>query len=76
VRYPEHIAFPSKRYFDSLSQFYVMKWVNTYAAAKFFSPFRDRMFSFIKGIQHGNYMALPPLGPDHVLVVLRKCKIV
>lgn len=76
VRFPEHIIFPSKHYFFSMSQFSVVNWVRTYAATKFYSPFRNKVFSFVKGIQHSNYTGLPSLGPDHVLVVLRKCKIV
>ena len=71
VRYPEHIVFPSKHYFHSLSQFAMVKWVNTYAATKFLSSLRDKASSLVKGIQRGNYMALPSLVPDHVLVVLK-----
>lgn len=71
VRYPEHIVFPSKHYFYSLLQFTVVKWVNTYAATKFLSSLRDKASSFVKGIQCGNYMALPSFVPDHVLVVLK-----
>ncbi|MGD0845168.1 MAG: class I SAM-dependent methyltransferase [Geobacteraceae bacterium] len=74
VRFPEHIIFPSKGYFYSIAQFSVANWVRTYAATKFYSPIKDKVFSFVKGIQHGNYTALPSFGPDHVLVVLRKCK--
>jgi 2-polyprenyl-3-methyl-5-hydroxy-6-metoxy-1,4-benzoquinol methylase len=70
VRYPEHIAFPSKHYFYSLPQFTVTKWITTYAAKKFISSFRDKALSFAKGFPRGNYMALPSLVPDHVLVVL------
>jgi SAM-dependent methyltransferase len=72
VRYPEHIAFPSKHFFFSLPQFTVAKWVKTYAATKFISSFRDKASSFVKGIQRGNYMALPSIGPDHVLLVLKQ----
>lgn len=75
ARFPEHIVFPSKQYFFSMAQFSVADWVRTYAATKFYSPLRDKVYSFVKGIQHGNYTGLPALGPDHVLVVLRKCKI-
>jgi len=74
VRYPEHIMFPSKRFFYSIAHFSVSHWVRTYASTKFYAPVRNRIFSLVKGIQHGNYTALPSIGPDHVLVVLRKCK--
>lgn len=72
VRYPEHIVFPSRHYFHSLPQFSVAKWVNAYAATKFLSSFKDKASSFVKGIQRGNYMALPSLVPDHALVVLKQ----
>jgi len=74
LSFPEHITFPSRRYFYSIAQFSVVKWLRTYAATKFYSPIRNKVFSLVKGIQHGAYTALPSLGPDHVLVVLRKCK--
>lgn len=75
VRFPEHIVFPSKRYFHSVAHFSVRNWVKTYAATKFYSPFKDKVVSFLKGRQHGTYTGLPSLGPDHVLVVLEKCPI-
>lgn len=75
VRYPEHIAFPSKHFFHTLPHLSVLKWVRTYASTKFYASFRSKALTYIKGIQRGNYMALPSLVPDHVLVVLRKCKI-
>ncbi len=74
VRFPEHIIFPSKRFFYSIAKFSVVNWVQTYASTKFYSPVRNKVFSLVKGIQHGNYTALPSIRPDHALVVLRKCK--
>ncbi|HEX9022567.1 MAG TPA: class I SAM-dependent methyltransferase [Geobacteraceae bacterium] len=73
VRFPEHIIFPSMHYFCSLPHFSVAKWRRTYAAVKFLAPLRDRIRSLLKGIQHGDYAGIPSIGPDHELVVLRKC---
>jgi SAM-dependent methyltransferase len=72
VRYPEHIVFPSRHYFYSLPQLSVVKRVNTYAATRFISSLKDKAAGFVRGIQRGNYMALPSLFPDHVLVVLKQ----
>jgi SAM-dependent methyltransferase len=72
IRYPEHIVFPSKEYFSSLPKLSVVKWVKTYASTKFISSFTERAFTFVKGKQRGNYMALPSIVPDHVLMVLER----
>lgn len=73
ISYPEHIVFPSKKFFYTLPQLTVEEWVPTYAATKFNAPLKEKLISLIKGKQRGSYNALPSLVPDHVLVVLKKC---
>lgn len=73
IGYPEHIVFPSKKFFHSLPQLAVEQWLETYASTKFNASFKAKLLTLIKGKQRGNYNALPSLVPDHVLVVLKKC---
>lgn len=71
VRFPEHITFPSRNYFNTLTQFTVAKWVTTYSSTKF-SSLKAKVSGFVKGILRGNYLAMPATVPDHVLVILKK----
>ena len=71
VRYPEHIVFPSKKYFQRYSKFQVAKWVSTYAAIEYKKPLIKVLKYFIQTVFAGSYIGLPSLGPDHVLVVLK-----
>jgi len=72
VRFPEHIMFPSKKYFYSLEKFLVRTWFQTYAGKKYESSLWSKLFSLYKGIQYRNYMAQPSFVPDHTFVVLNK----
>lgn len=72
VRYPEHIVFPSKRYFMSDRRFLIEKWTRTYAYVLYISTASGALKGFFKGMIRGIYTGLPSLGPDHVLAILRK----
>ena len=71
TRFPEHIVFPSKTYFDVSSKFQVVKWVPTYAAIEYKKPVIKVLKSLLRKLLTGSYAGLPSLGPDHVLVVLK-----
>jgi SAM-dependent methyltransferase len=71
ARFPEHITFPSKKYYLTLPNYTVVEDIECYASTKF-SSLKNQIFDLIKGILHGNFNALQFLLPDHMLVVLKK----
>ena len=70
-RFPEHIAFPSRRYLAGRPGFPLERWVRTYAARAFEPSHLAAWAGFALGISLRRYRAQPPLGPDHVLAVLK-----
>lgn len=72
LKYPEHIVFPSRKYYEKFSGFHLEKWIPTYASL----PYKQPLLSLIRGVAIGvfrmNYTGLPSLGPDHALILLRK----
>lgn len=70
VRYPEHIVFPSRKYFRDHSGLKLAGWIRTYASREYERPLRSMINGFLYGIRKGDYAALPPPGPDHALVIL------
>jgi len=73
VAYPEHIVFPSRRFFESLSYFKLEKWLPTYAAAGYNYPLHRVLLSFLKRkVLRKEYTGLPSWFPDHALIVLTK----
>lgn len=71
VRYPEHIIFPSEKYFELYSQFQVIKWVPTYATIGYKKPALSVLKSLTRSLVKGPYTGLPSIGTDHMLVVLK-----
>lgn len=72
VRYPEHITFPSKKFFELHSKFEVIEWISTYASPSYQQPLRRAFKSIAKSLLTGNYAGLPSLGSDHILSVLKR----
>jgi len=73
VQYPEHIVFPSRFFFESLSNFKLENWVPTYAAAAYNYSFYRVLLSHLKRILiMKKYNGLPSWSPDHALIVLSK----
>ncbi len=70
VSYPEHIVFPSIRFFRACAAHTMEKCVPTYASIGYRASFQDRLRGFAAGFLRGRYRGLPALGPDHILVVL------
>lgn len=73
AQYPEHIVFPSRRYFSEYSGMKIEKWVSTYASKGYQNTAVKLIVGVLKGILRGkSYTGLPSIGSDHVLVVLSK----
>lgn len=73
LRYPEHIVFPSRRFFrGEPAGFKLERIVRTYASAGYReSPLQVARRALSLLIRRA-YEGLPALGPDHMLVVLRR----
>jgi SAM-dependent methyltransferase len=72
AQYPEHIAFPSKKYFMEYSGFKIEKWIPTYASKGYKYPIFQIIRGAVSGFLKMRYNGLPSFGPDHTLIVLRK----
>jgi SAM-dependent methyltransferase len=73
AQYPEHIIFPSYKYFSECSGMKIEKWILTYASKGYHYPIYKIVWGILKSILRGKaYTGLPSVGPDHVLVVLSK----
>lgn len=73
LKAPEHITFPSIEYFQSLSTFKLISIDQTYASKGYKRSFLFGIAQFIrKATFYGGYDGLSSLGPDHMLVVMRK----
>jgi len=71
VRYPEHITFPSRKYFELHPKFQVVDWIPTYADRSYDRQKNRVVMSIAKRLLSRNYSGLPSLGPDHALIVIR-----
>lgn len=71
LRYPEHIAFPSRRYFVRYSGFLVKEWIRTYASNDYQYSWPQVLRGLASGVVRRRYNGLPSIGPDHVLAVLK-----
>ena len=71
VGYPEHIVFPSRRYFSDFSGFTLERWFPTYASLGYEQSLLHSTYGFLYGMLKGNYAGLPSPGPDHMLVILK-----
>jgi len=73
LRYPEHIVFPSRDYFKGLVRgLHLERMVRTYASVGYRVAFLPALRTALLLARRGNYNGLPSLGPDHMLVVLRR----
>lgn len=69
--YPEHIVFPSLRFFKECASYTIERCVHTYASIGYRHSLPARLRGFVGGMLRGRYRGLPALGPDHMLLVLR-----
>lgn len=70
--FPEHIIFPSRKYFSSLANFKLVKCIDTFAAPKFITSKRSTIKATLKNCLRRNYNGSPSITFDHVLIFLRK----
>lgn len=71
-KYPEHIVFPSIKYFSSHSGFNIEKIIQTFASKGYRHSFFQLAKGILSSIRRMKYNGLPSIGPDHSLIVLRK----
>jgi 2-polyprenyl-3-methyl-5-hydroxy-6-metoxy-1,4-benzoquinol methylase len=74
LSYPEHIVFPSKKFFSKYSGFFVSEWIRTYASIGYQHPWTVILRGLVIGVIRRSYRGLPSLDADHVLVVLKNEK--
>lgn len=72
VRYPEHIVFPSKRFFQRHLKYKLVNWIPTYAAPGYERSSRYVLKEYGREIIKGTYSGNPSLGPDHALILLQR----
>lgn len=72
VRYPEHITFPSKKYFELHPKFQIVDWIPTYADRVYDRPKFRVLMSIAKRLLLGDYSGLPALSSDHALIILKR----
>lgn len=70
VRLPEHIMFPSRRFFDNFKGLELKKWLPTHASPDFKGTLWARFRGIVSGVRHGAYAGYPPFLPDHALIIL------
>jgi cyclopropane fatty-acyl-phospholipid synthase-like methyltransferase len=68
--YPEHIVFPSIKFFKECAGYTIERCVPTYASISYRVPVHSRLRGFLSGFLRGRYRGLPALGPDHMLLTL------
>ena len=70
---PEHIVFPSPNFFDSIEIFDLVSVERTYASRGYKKPLIYSFAQYLrKTLFKGGYDGLSSLGPDHMLLVLKK----
>jgi SAM-dependent methyltransferase len=71
LRYPEHIAFPSRKYFARHSGLVLDRWLRTYASKGYQAGWVEILRQLASGLVKRRYSGLPSIGPDHVMAVLK-----
>lgn len=72
VSYPEHIMFPAKKYFLSISNFQVITCKKVFANTVHEKTFFNRFKTIMSNLVISEYRGLPSLFGDHNLIILRK----
>jgi len=75
VKYPEHIVFPSEKFLGEFPGLELVRSVPTYAALGYRTPPLKMLMGAVRYMLFGRYVGLPSLGPDHALIVLKKCHV-
>lgn len=72
VSYPEHVVFPSKKYFLHLKNFELIKCKKVFANTIHEKTLMDRLKNIMLNLLHKKYTGLPSLFADHNLFILRR----
>lgn len=73
LKAPEHIIFPSRSFLENIAGFEFVSIDETYASTGYERSLFLGVAQYIrKSLFFGRYVGLPSLGPDHMLVVLKK----
>ena len=72
LKYPEHIVFPSYKFYRALSGFRLINWIPTYVSLPYQQPPMAVVRGVIGSVVRSRYCGLPSIGPDHALIVLQK----
>ncbi|MFA5371207.1 MAG: class I SAM-dependent methyltransferase [Sideroxydans sp.] len=70
LKAPEHIVFPSQSYLKNFEGYQLLTVDQTYASRGYKKPYMFSVAQLVRKTVLGSYDGLPPLGPDHMLVVL------
>ena len=71
VNYPEHVVFPSRKYYESLSDYHLVTYTKTYASRT--HERSSKLINSLKLFGGGSYSGRGSF-PDHHLVVLQRNK--
>lgn len=73
LKYPEHILFPSLKFYKNLKSWKLVGKFKDYASIGYQATLRQKGISILSGlIRNRQYTGLPALGPDHMLLVFQK----
>lgn len=73
LKAPEHIAFPSINFISKMDGIKIRSTHSTYASIGYKRPLHSIAYIYLKNLFRGKkYDGLPPLGPDHILLVCEK----
>jgi len=70
--YPEHVVFPSRKFLSEKSGFRKIQFIATYASSDYRIPIPKRIRHVFRPLISHQYNGLPALGPDHILVIMRR----
>lgn len=74
LKAPEHIVFPSIKYIENTPGLKLISVDRTYASVGYEQPYLGSLIRYVRCVLlHRTYIGQPSLGPDHVLVTLKKC---
>lgn len=74
LKAPEHIVFPSVRFFAMAGDFHIESVTYTYASLGYKRSLLLGIGQYMwKLLTRTEYVGLPSIGPDHTLVAMRKC---
>lgn len=72
IKYPEHVVFPSKKFFQNHKDFKFESITSLYHSNGYKSSFFNKIKYSVLKILRGKFDGLPSITPDHCLVVLHK----